>query len=849
MSAAYPSGRGASDDPSQDLDARLAGLEAQVADLRELLGGAAARSLDDRVTAIERLLVRLEAGLSVAPRGAATEVDLSGIEGRVAGIESTLVGAFDRFADQLQATVAGSRTPDVGDAVARLEAVVGELRTDALDHDDLARVVDLLREAQATALGRDDLDALAAVIRDTQARAVDREDLEGLIAMIERVREDVAHVAESRPDPRPELASLVSRLDELSERIGQVPDVDAIEGVAVRIASELEAWRPSDAVADDLVARLSSRDRFDELQDRVTGAVDRLRERVTSSLEAQPDLRADLAALAEQVESLTQRLGRVPDADDLAAMGDRVLARLDAWDPAAVAADLNERLAGLARADDLASLAEGLRRLPDGGAISALETRLESVATAEAFANLMERVDRIEPSAALTSLGDRVDELGDRIARRDDLTALRKQVSDLARAEDLAVLVDRLERPLAVDGLQGVEDRLDRVLAEMRAQNDDDVVVQLERLRDIAGRLARAEDVEALIELVAGIDGRTQHVATSRDVASVRDQVSDLERGLGQLDVSEAVLAFREELDRVTKTLHEARRDVAQLAAGDISDLRDRVAGLASSVEVDAVREELATLGEAVAAMSSATSRIAGADAALTTIRERVESLEVTLESRTQQVLEPLDDLHDLVASRTDALLQPGRIQAALAPIWEGIATIAEDLGNARDAATKQQDVVGELGDVVGSIERLAGDLAGRVKGEEDAIKKVVREGVASELDEVLSEVRKLGASYHRVATDLGEQVQRLRQTSDEVVGSLQRRDRMLQDEVVERLVTALDQVVDLGGRSRRKVAKALAEAAADGIAKAGDWEQPEITAGPTRVTLRREEDDAPEAE
>lgn len=999
MSAAYRSGRGTSDDPGHDIDGRLAGLESQVSEIRSLLSGTAGRSLEDRVTAIERLLVRLEAGLSSGPRVAAPTIDLSDIEKRVASIEGTLVGAFDRLAERIQADLSGrDRLEEVREVLTPAITHLGERLAHRLDaqSDDGEAIAKLGARLDAIADRVDGLSTdLPALVRDAQARLLDRDDLESIITPIERLREDVAEVASTRPDPRPELAALTSRLDELSDRVGQVADAATVEEQGQRLTAALDAWRPTESILDELTGRLAGRDTVEGMADRISEAIERLRERLGETVEAQPDLHGELVQITGRLDALYERITRAPDAEDLAALGDRLSARLEAGDPttavtelqarldslarsedlaslaeglrrlpdasmlaslgsrlesvataealeallervtrldptaslaslrdrveelgdhvarrddlatvrqdladlaaadelvgvraevtqlagllegmqgrigrlpdvddlsalgdrltsrlesadaAEAVAELQERVGSLARSEDLARLAEGLRRLPDAGVLAALESRLEAVATAEALEALLERVSRLDPTPSLTSLRDRVDELSDRIARRDDVTALRQQVADLARAEDLAVLVDRLARPLAVDGLQGVEDRLDRVLAEMREQDDQDVVVQLERLRDITGRLARAEDVEALIELVAGIDGRTQHVATSRDVASVRDRVADLERGLGQLDVSEAVLAFREELDRVTTTLHEARRDVAQLAAGDISDLRDRVAGLATSSEVDLLREDVTELVEAVAALNSATSRVAGADAALTAIRERVEGLEGALEARTQSVLEPLDDLHDLVASRTDALLQPGRIQAALAPIWEGIATVAEDLGKAREAAADQQGVIDDLRELVGGIERLTGDLAGRVKGEEEALTSVVRQGVSAELDDVVTEVRKLGASYHRVATDLGEQVQRLRQTSDEVVGSLQRRDRMLQDEVVERLVTALDQVVDLGGRSRRKIAKGLADAAADGAARAGEWEQPEIAAGPTRLTLRREDDES----
>jgi hypothetical protein len=218
-----------------------------------------------------------------------------------------------------------------------------------------------------------------------------------------------------------------------------------------------------------------------------------------------------------------------------------------------------------------------------------------------------------------------------------------------------------------------------------------------------------------------------------------------------------------------------------------------------------------------------------------------VEGIEALVEDRTKAIVDPLDDLHDLVVSRTDALLQPGRIQAALAPMWEGIAAIAEDFAVAREAAEGQQELIEGLGEVVDRVERLASELRARVEGEQQVLTAVVKEGVASELDAMVDEVRQLGASYHRVATELGEQVQRLRRTSDEVVGGLQRRDRLIQDEVVERLVTALDRVIELGGRNRRKVSKALADAAATGAARSGDWEQPPLEAGPTRVTLRRE--------
>lgn len=753
MCAAYRSAR----DTEGDLSTRLAAIEERVTDLRDLFGGTAGRTLEDRVTAIERLLVRLEAGLSARSQPAPqAELDLAPLEARLRSIEGTFVAAIDRLAEQVDAAAK--------DSVKRLES----WRPSEAVADDLA----------------------------TRLSARDR-------------------------------------LDEVQQHLDQ-----GLQRLHDRLAS----------AAGSEVDLSPLEQRFHSIEEGVTEAIERLRERFTQTLESQPDPTADLASIAAKVEALHERLGRVVEGEDLTELGDRLQGRIDASDASGTVRELQERIDALARGEDLAALAESVRRLPDGTALAAIETRVGELASADAVAAVTDHLERLDLGAPLTALTDRVDELGDRIARREDLAALRKQVSEVARAEDLAVVVDRLERPLNVEGLQSLEDRLDLILAEMRERTDEELQTDLQRLRDLVGRLARAEDIEALIELVAGIDGRTQSVATAHDLAAVRERVGDLQRELGQLDVAEPVLlAIREELDRVTTTVLEARRDVAQLAAGDVSELRERVATLATSSDLELARADVAELGAAIRTLESTTGRLGGVDETLSALREQVEGIESLVEDRAKSIVDPLDDLRDLVVSRTDALLQPGRIQAALAPMWEGIAGIAEDLAVAREAAQGQQQVIDGLGEVVERVERVASQLRARVEDEQDALTSVVKEGVSSELHEVVDEVRKLGASYHRVATDLGEQVQRLRRTSDEVVGALQRRDRLIQDEVVERLVAALDRVVDLGGRSRRKVSKALADAAADGAARSDDWEGPTPDAGPTRVTLRREEDEETE--
>ncbi|MBW3661823.1 MAG: hypothetical protein KY469_01895 [Actinobacteria bacterium] len=800
MCAAYRSAR----DTEGDLSARLAAIEERVTDLRDLFGGTAGRTLEDRVTAIERLLVRLEAGLSAGHRPAPqAELDLAPLEARLRSIEGTFVAAIDRLAEQLEAAAQ--------DQAGRLES----WRPSEAVADDLATRLS----------ARDRLD-------DVQQH---------LDQGLQRLHDQLASAAGSDVDLSPleeRLGSIEETFTGAFERLGQ-----QLEAVAQDQAGRLESWRPSETAAEDLAARLSSRDRIDEVEQHLTEAIERLRERLTQTLESQPDLTADLASIATSVETLHERLGRVVEGNDLTALGDRLQARIDASDASGTVRELQERIDALARAEDLVALTEAVRSLPDGAALAAIEARLGELASADAVAAVTDHLERLDLGAPLTALTDRVGELGDRIARRDDLAALRKQVSEVARAEDLAALGDRLEQPLSFEGLQGVEDRLDLVLAEMRERTDEELQADLQRLRDVVGRLARAEDIEALIELVAGIDGRTQSVATAHDLAAVRERVGDLQRELGQLDVTEPVLlAIREELDRVTTTVLEARRDVAQLAAGDVSELRDRVATLATSSDLELARAHVTELGGTIRTLETTIGRLGGVDETLSALRERVEGLESLVEDRAKTIVDPLDDLHDLVVSRTDALLEPGRIQAALAPMWEGIAGIAEDFAVAREAAQGQQQVIDGLGEVVERVERVASQLHARVEDEQDALTSVVKEGVASELHEVVDEVRKLGASYHRVATDLGEQVQRLRRTNDEVVGALQRRDRLIQDEVVERLVTALDRVVELGGRSRRKVSRALADAAADGAAKAGDWERPPPDMGPTRVTLRREE-------
>ena len=872
------------------MEQRLGGLEQRLAADEGRIEGGLASSLErtagltnelrERLASLERRVAELaaaeETGASAAVGHVAARLDaLSGLTARRAELEdlrSELAALQERHPGSDAAPVADglaerldrleARLADVASR-AELESLAAELRAEAGDRspgDGLAAAVESLWER---------VDGLAA-------GAVRGGDLEAVRAELQELR-----VLASSTVGHERLDELGSRLDELGARLGGAVSrdelaslthelrerVDGLAADAVR-GGELEAVRAelqelrvlaSSALGDDQLAGLSGR--LDELGARLHGAVSRdelaslaheLREQLAeawSRLDAVAGLQGD--ELLATVESLRQRV------DGLAADAAR------GWDLEAVRAELQElrvlassavgherldelgrrldelgaRLGSAVSQDELTSLTGELReRLAE--AWSRLEGTAEHTSGVEG--RVAEIESRLETSGVLQrdvlastvdGLLERVDAVAAAAARRDEVEALRAELSALRDRADRGGEGGGNLSPGVEELVRAVEEAT-RVSGDARqlAAGAAAAKAELEhRVEGLATDMAREWDLESLRSQLQALEG-----VTASERVSVHHRIDELEAALAQAakraesiepqqlaGIAGELEALREAIDGRAPSpwLDELARRVGELAAGQedgatrveltalAGDLRAQLTTLSARIESSA--PSLESLREASAAglhdaIADLEARLDDRDAAL-----RAEQAETvgTLQSRLsvgegslEELRSRVEELHTALADRDE---WRGRVEAGIArrvdELSENAASTAETAASMRDGLqaelAERLDVLGrELRGELANLERRVDESdranAGSARVALEELRRVsdrvvgVEAGLAHRLDELARSVESGAQDVAGLRGDTDAQATRMEELRAELAVGLDELARSLREEL-----------------------------------------------------------------
>jgi regulator of replication initiation timing len=530
--------------PSADLDERFSTVTGQVDGRLEVLSG----QVEERIAAISariaateaearaareqaaRLEAQLEAQLetpdSITPEQVATQIapqldqlgtrldarlaeQIGAVHERLTAAEHDALTAREQAADidSLRGQIAeqalwAARMGSVDDRISEVQRRIDELDTQGAPQvalDELRQRIDEVMASIPTAPDTTDADrrigelaervaltAEAARVARDNAAAIDQR-----LAADTSVADNALALAEVR-------VAMTARLDELAARLAATEEENAtLRAAAAELQQRLDdvaAAAPADEHLQGLVAAS---------QASIDGRVDELWERIVTGEQQAEAVRAQAAALEEQ---LAGTAGRV---DELAAMQPRI-----------------DELAGLAgRVDELSGLA---------GRVDGLAGRVEQLSSLEA------RV------AELAALELRVDELGmrgvdvDRLQQRldevaatvPDTTGLQAELARFAIRVESSEIDAQAARDQAAhldDRLQSVSTQLTNQLAELGREIDslattettsavevDDAVIQ--SLRSGQVRLATEqaryeisfrEDLALLAEQVRQLRGRS----------------------------------------------------------------------------------------------------------------------------------------------------------------------------------------------------------------------------------------------------------------------------------------------------------------------------------------------------
>lgn len=265
--------------------------------------------------------------------------------------------------------------------------------------------------------------------------------------------------------------------------------------------------------------------------------IDEVRSRLSPLEHFAAEGRGRIPALHDQVGSVAQRLGELPDRTEISVIAERLdeaLARIDGQDSV------------------LAQVITAMNNLGDriGRPLDALEARLEGVAGR--FEGVSGRLDGLDDR--LLHLHGRLDDVDTAIARlQNAVDALPGQVdvgSVHRRFDELSGgLHQRFD-----DDLGGLHGRLDDFHGRIRDLAARPVIDPTERLTDLAGRLER------ITERVEGMSGRVDAVEQSVHTG-VGTLSGVVEQGIEKLEGSVGARPDREE---VTRSLRAAQSESEQ---------------------------------------------------------------------------------------------------------------------------------------------------------------------------------------------------------------------------------------------------------------------------------------------
>ncbi|MBY0363867.1 MAG: hypothetical protein K2X45_18320 [Phreatobacter sp.] len=501
------------------------------------------------------------------------------------------------------------------DAVARL-AEISERRSaaaiEAVERLGGVRAAPSIVSAPSSALtatpGRTDhtaqMDAIARSIRDldmpaprhadvTNGASIPRKsfrsDIDMAVAEIAARQKVLAHGRSEPPQPMtaapadplamPDMAPIAARLDALSRQIETVlsqprpgasraPETSALAGEIGRLSQRIDAMAvPAADGLQSEIRTLSGRveQMRRDLAERETGQYDR----------AVADLRADIAAIADQLSDLAPRRAVASLEAEVQGLG----VRLDAARAQGLPAEPLEQLVheferALARLMPAEGIADELK---------ALSHRVDTLASRDLSGSLLDRLAEetgaIRAMLADTVSRDAIDALGDQIAalgRRIDALAQPRQTSS-----DVAAITSAIEAR--------IEEIAERLAAVPRPTAAPAANPQLEEaLHRLADKLedghARPDDPKAL----ADIERHILSLAAKIDAADGRfAQLGTIERGLSDLFV---------QMEEMRAGAIEAAEQAARKALA-------AAPGAGTDDEIEALRREIAEVRRSRLAM------------------------------------------------------------------------------------------------------------------------------------------------------------------------------------------------------------------------------------------------------
>lgn len=441
---------------------QIAEVVQQSADLRRIIsampGDAEYKALIGRVDDLARAV---ESALDGGPGLAAIQDQMATLAKAISSLDQTNVFvSVER------------RLSEVVEQIASIERRLGEGGLERL-HDQTSRQTAMLSQLSQR------VEQLPRLAHEMERQSIAIDGVLQATETVPRLAGDLASVRRSLDDGRThsdrQLATLLSRIDELSDRIGQdgASDNAAVADRLVDIIERLDALRgPLDGPTTALIET-----HFDRLADSLT-------ERFTSLPTGTGDTTA--AGLAAQLDRIESMLGETRPADQLAAIEER-LAALDA---------------ALATVDslaphDLQSLGdeiEGLRRdlaASTRDVAGSLETEIRQLA---------DRIDRLPQSegASLVRLESEIARIATLLDQRTVGGTLDEA---LARFEDVVqqAMNGRVE-PQSGQDIAGLQKNLDRFQSDLRsgAAKDRELLLAIgEAVQRLAAReLAKSEQIE-----------------------------------------------------------------------------------------------------------------------------------------------------------------------------------------------------------------------------------------------------------------------------------------------------------------------------------------------------------------
>jgi DNA repair exonuclease SbcCD ATPase subunit len=671
---------------TERLDAARAALEAEIAAVRTVAAGAAdgARGRDEAGFAamaeqLAGLYAQKDAAMeTVLGRLAPLETKLAGLEARIAGLDPA--AALARFGERLEA-VQGRLAP----LEAAAEAAGAEPGPDPVAEiaAAFARLQEHKDAAVETVLGRlAPLDIQLAALEarlaaQDPAAALTRID-ERLGALGARVAGLEAAAAAERPAAEG-FAAAVERMDALqAEREAVVAAMSArlapLEAVTARLAP-LEA-RLADiesTAADGAAARAS----IAPITAEIAGLRAALDARETAAREA---TREAVDALAARIETRLQ--------GEAAA---RAAALAEAR--SAIGADLRTEIRADLRGDEdrLAAFAERLAALHEGreAATEAVFARLAGLE--ESLGAMGARIGGLDPAAALAGLAARLEEMRGRVtaveaAAKAPLAEIAEAFAALQAGKDAAV-----ETVLA--RLVPLEAKLGAVEARLGGLAPQDALARFaERLEAVRGRV---EELEAGDTPLAEITAQLAKLHEQKDagVETVFARLAPLEAKLGAVEAQLGGLAPQDALARFGERLEALQARMVAFEEGEgatIGDLAAQLAALGARKDA-AVETVFARLAPLEAQLGALETRLGEADpaAALAPLAERLAAAEAAqaglegrlgaLESPEARPADPLEPLRAEVFAEIAGLREAR--DAALDAVAERLAGLERELG------------------------------------------------------------------------------------------------------------------------------------------------------------------------